>query len=311
MASRKEALGRGLSAILGSDGDLTPQEAVRQGKRLRAAGRVADVDISLVRPNPYQPRNDFNEETLKELAESIRQLGVIQPITVRATGGGFEVISGERRLRAARQAGLERIPAYVREADSGKMLHMAIVENIQRDALNPIEVALAYRRLMEECGLTHEGVAEQVAKSRTTVTNFLRLLKLPPRIQAGLRDGLVSIGHARALINIPSEHDRIRLFDEILQKRLSVREVEKRVRRYVNRHSEPPRREHEPSTKPGERDREDRGRDPYEITAFTTRLRNHLSTQVRIRHRSDGGRIEIDYYSNDDLERLLELLTRK
>ncbi len=299
MASKKAALGRGLGAILPSEEEEAELDAPRRSNRIRLVGRVAQVDVALVRPNPYQPRKDFKEEALDELAESIRQLGVIQPITVRATEDGFETISGERRLRAARRAGLDRIPAYVRQADSEEMLEMAIVENIQREELNPIEVALGYQRLIDECDLTQEEVAEKVSKGRATIANFLRLLKLPARIQASLRDGIVSVGHARALINVEDEELQQRLIDEIEKNELSVRDVEKRVRRWrtSTEDAAPPRTP--VRTAPADRD-------ALQLKDYTTRLRNYLSTQVKIRHKSDGGHIEIEYYSNEDLERLLD-----
>ena len=302
---KKSALGRGLSAILPDNDENEDHDRLQRSDRLRQAGRVADVDVSTVRPNPYQPRKNFDEKALDELAASILQLGVIQPITVRATDHGFEIISGERRLRAARRAGLKRIPAYVREADSEAMLEMAIVENIQREELNAIEIALGYQRLLEECDLTQEQVAQKVGKNRATIANFLRLLKLPPRIQASLRDGGVSVGHARALITIEDEELQLRIFSEIEQNGLSVRDVEERVRMWRDASSdngEVRREVDEP--KPGER----LDRDSLQIREFTSLLRNRLSTQVKIRHKSNGGHIEIQYYSNDDLERLLDLI---
>lgn len=308
MASKKARLGRGLSAILPSDDDQDETADVpKRSSRARLAGRVAQIDVSLVRPNPYQPRKDFDEAALEELADSIRQLGVIQPITVRTTEDGFEIISGERRLRAARRAGLQRIPAYVREADSEEMLEMAIVENIQREELNPVEVALGYQRLIDECDLTQEEVAEKVGKGRATVTNFLRLLKLPARIQASLRDGIVSVGHARALINVDDEEVQQRLIAEIEDQDLSVRAVEKRVRRWrtsLEEQAKPPKKA-EPVVRKGT------DRDALQLQDYTTQLRNYLSTQVKIRHKTDGGHIEIEYYSDEDLERLLELIVEK
>ncbi|RMF52827.1 MAG: ParB/RepB/Spo0J family partition protein, partial [Bacteroidetes bacterium] len=242
MGSRKAALGRGLNALLPSvqeedvqerpeGGDLPKSRLYNFEDRYRYLGRVAEIEIEHIRPNPYQPRKDFDETALNELADSIRQLGIIQPITVRAMGGGrFEVISGERRLRAARRAGLKRIPAYVREADTEAMLEMALVENVQREELNPIEVALGYQRLIEECNLTQEQVAQKVSKNRSTVANFLRLLKLPPPVQAALRDNSITVGHARALINVDDEAAQRRLLKAILENGLSVREVEEQVR---------------------------------------------------------------------------------
>lgn len=311
MSSRKTALGRGLSAILPpeDEGDSERERLFQRTDRFRLAGRVAEVEIGGIRPNPYQPRQKFDEKSLDELAASILQLGVIQPITVRATESGFEVISGERRLRAARRAGFKRIPAYIREADTEAMLEMAIVENIQREELNPIEVALGYLRLIEECELTQEQVAQKVGKNRATVANFLRLLKLPPRIQASLKDGRVSVGHARALISVDDDAVQLELIREIEEKDLSVREVEERVRKW---------REAEEtgsgaasgaeSRDAGSRISPRNDRDTLQVGEYTSKLRSRLSTQVKIRHKSSGGHIEIEYYSDDDLERIVDLL---
>ncbi len=304
MATRKAVLGRGLDALLpsqqsGSESDDGGRRT-RFEDRVRLLGRVVEIDLRSVRPNPYQPRETFDETALEELAASIEQLGIIQPITVRVLDEGkFELISGERRLRAAKKAGLERIPAFVRDADTEEMLEMALVENVQREELNPIEVAIGYRRLMEECDLTQEQVAKKVGKNRATVTNFLRLLRLPPRVLASLRDGSVTMGHARALLSIDDDDVQEQLLQEIIDKDLSVRQVEDRVRKLRDKSAES-----EPQTL---------GEAPsvaeLQVRDFTTRLRSHLSTQVQIRHKGpDGGRIEIAYYSDDDLERLLEAI---
>src|SRR5690554_4446947 len=216
MATKKAALGKGLNALIPSigarDDERSEEGGVSQSRlynfedRVRLLGRVAELDVEAIRPNPYQPRQDFNDAALDELAASIAQLGIIQPITVRALGESrFELISGERRLRAAKRAGLKRVPAYVRDADTEAMLEMAIVENIQRENLNPVEVALGYHRLIEECGLTQEDVAQKVGKSRTTVTNTLRLLRLQPRVLASLRDGTLTSGHARMLVSVEDD----------------------------------------------------------------------------------------------------------
>lgn len=304
MSSKKAALGRGLSAILPSQEDDEQRgQALERRQRMHLAGRVAEIDVTAVRPNPYQPRKNFDEDALDELAASMKELGVIQPITVRTTDDGFEIISGERRLRAARRAGLARIPAYVREADTEEMLEMAIVENIQREELNPVEVALGYQRLIDECDLTQEDVAQKVGKGRATITNFLRLLKLPPRIQASLRDGIVSVGHARALINVDDEEVQHRLIDEIEKEDLSVREVEKRVRKWresLEQDGQPAKPK--PPLQPAA------DRESLQVREYTSRLRNHLSTQVKIKHKGGSGQIEIEYYSDEDLERLLELI---
>lgn len=315
MSSRR-ALGRGLNAILPSEDDAAgpgvgaDQADIRNEDRRSTGavvGRIHDVPVAHVVPNPYQPRTEFDQEALDELAASIRQLGIIQPITVRTREeGGYELISGERRLRAARRAGLERIPAYVREADTEAMLEMALVENVQREALNPIEVALGYQALMEECGLTQEQVATKVGKNRSTVANFIRLLKLPPRVQAAIRDGRLSAGHARALIMIDDDDVRDRLLDEIVDKDLSVRQVEKRVKslqRTVRGDKGGAAPTHEPPAQVSHRDQ-------VYLQQYTNKLRSRYGTQVQIRHKSndEGGKIEISYYSADDLERVLELL---
>lgn len=321
MASKKVALGRGLNALLPTglqegeaDLDAPPLEAppsklYRFEERMRMIGRVADLDLDHISPNPYQPRQDFADEALDELAASIKQLGIIQPITVRALSGGrFEVISGERRLRAARRAGLKRVPAYIREASTEEMLEMALVENLQREELNPVEVAMGYQRLMEECGLTQEQVSNRVGKKRTTVANFLRLLKLPPRAQAALRERSVSVGHARSLINVDDEEFQLHLLEEIQHKDLSVREVEDRVRSWRKR-QKPPARPDAPAETPGRAAAPDR--DTLQIQDFENRLRAQFSTQIQLKHKADGsGKIELSYYSAEDLERLLELLLR-
>jgi ParB family chromosome partitioning protein len=316
MASNKSALGKGLSALLPSEekeeaadkekGDVSGSQLYRFEDGSRLLGRVAEVEVENIRPNPYQPRQEFKDEALDELAESINQLGIIQPITVRALGNGkFEVISGERRLRAARRAGLNRLPAFVRKASSEEMLEMALVENVQREELNPIEVALGYQRLLEECGLTQEEVAEKVSKSRATVANFLRLLKLPPRIQAALRDREVAMGHARALIGIEDQDAQVALLKETIEEDLSVREVEKRVREWRS-DDEAEEADDEPDTTT-EAPTPDRS--ALQAEEYRNRLRSHFGTQVQVKHRDNGeGKIEISYYSEEDLERIIDLI---
>ena len=318
--SKKSALGKGLSALLPSDeerddpsrqeksGDVSSSQLYRFDDGTRLLGRVAEIDLDRIRPNPYQPRQEFNEDALNELSASIQQLGIIQPLTVRSLGDGqFEIISGERRLRAARRAGLQRVPAFVRKADSEEMLEMALVENLQREELNPIEIALGYQRLVEEVGLTQEEIAEKVSKSRATVANFLRLLRLPPRIQAALRDRDVAMGHARALINVDDEDAQIELLEETVREDLSVREVERRVRDLrddaeeasdtTNAETPPPK-----PTPPR--------RDDLQLESYRKQLRAQFSTQVQIRRTSDEeGKIELSFYSAEDLERLMEILT--
>ncbi len=312
MASpKKAALGKGLSALLPSQPDSAAEEGGSRTRlynfeeRRRLVGRVADLELEAIRPNPYQPRKDFDEAALDELAASVGQLGIIQPITVRSLGEGqYELISGERRLRASRRAGLKRIPAYVREADTEEMLEMAIVENVQREDLNPVEVALGYQRLMEEVGLTQEQVADKVGKSRPTVANALRLLRLPPRVQASLREGALSSGHARALVGVEDETDLLDLHRLILDEGLSVRDVESRTRELRDggtAEEDPPAAEPATASLPQ--------RDRLQIEAFESRLREHVSSRVTIKHRADGGgAVEIAYYSVDDLERVVARL---
>jgi ParB family transcriptional regulator, chromosome partitioning protein len=325
MASKKAALGKGLSALLpsvpeagesgersGDGGGNAPSGRLYDfQERVRLLGRVADVEIESIRPNPYQPRQDFDEGGLEELAASIRQLGIIQPLTVRALGEGrFELIAGERRLRAARRAGIRRVPAYVREADTEAMLEMAIVENVQRENLNPVEIALGYQRLIDECDLTQEDVAKKIGKSRSGVANMLRLLKLPPRVLASLRDGTLSGGHARMLVAIEDEEAQLALHGEIVEKGLSVRQVEELVRQYRRR------LEGQDATDDATVAAREAAAAPtlphrsaLQVDSFTRNLRDRLATQVAIRHRENGGgKIEISYYSTDDLERVLDIL---
>ena len=319
--AKKSALGRGLNALL-PDHDDTDETASEEGTVRRSklyqfdddermVGRVADVAIEAIRPNPYQPRQSFSDEALDELAASIEQLGIIQPITVRARGNDeFEIISGERRLRAARRTSLTHLPAFVRQADSEQMLEMALVENVQREQLNPIEVALGYHRLMDECGLTQAEVAEKVGKSRASVANFLRLLRLPPRIQAALRDGEVAMGHARALVSIDERDAQVELLNKTIEDDLSVRDVETLAR---NWHADQEEADDDTSEETDAHDDAEASGPPsrtdLQLAEYRKRLRSQLSTQVRIHHKKEGeGRIEIAYYSEEDLERLIELL---
>ncbi len=312
------ALGKGLNALIPSDEqeeqtgaeeesgeDVSESQLYQFEDGTRLLGRVAEVAVERIRPNPYQPRQEFKDEALDELAASIEELGVIQPITVRALGDGqFEIISGERRLRAARRAGIDRLPAFIREASSEEMLEMALVENVQREELNPIEVALGYQRLMEECGLTQEAVAEKVSKSRATVSNFLRLLRLPPRVQAALRDKEVAMGHARALIAIDDEDAQVELLEETIEEDLSVREVERRARNWHEDQEEDTSADDEEPAPTAPPDREE-----LQLEDYRSKLRSRFSTQVQITHKKDGeGTIEVSYYSEEDLERLVELM---
>lgn len=226
-AIKKQALGRGLSALL-NDGVETNDEQ-------RSGAQIVSIDIENIQVNPYQPRTRFNEETLNELADSIKSLGLIQPITVRKKDQGqYELVSGERRYRASKKVGLKKIPAYVRSANDQELLEMALVENIQRQDLDPIEIALTYQRLLEDISLSVSELGQRVGKDRSTVTNYLRLLKLDPLIQSGMRDGWISMGHGRSLINVDSVEDQKAIYRDVLNKNLSVRQTEDRVKALKN-----------------------------------------------------------------------------
>ncbi len=231
MNVKKKALGRGLSALLENSGAEEISTQFHKGHDHIIAGTIANIPLDEIESNPFQPRNHFDEESLKELAKSIKEQGIIQPITVRLTEDNkFQLISGERRLKASVSAGLDVIPAYVRTASDHAMLEMALVENIQRKDLNAIEISLSFQRLIDECNLTQEELSERVGKNRTTITNYLRLLKLPASIQMGIQDGQISMGHARAIINVPSIDTQLGIYKDIIEQDLSVRETEEIVR---------------------------------------------------------------------------------
>lgn len=302
MASKK-VLGRGLGAFFpdyeegqGQEGKQGSDEAsnayIDPKKRVNV---VLHVPVENIRPNPHQPRKEFNEERLQELADSIKKHGLIQPITVRYIGEQrFELISGERRLRAAKMGGVEEIPAYVREVDDDDIIAYALIENIQREQLNPIEVAQGYERLIEECSYTQQEVAQKVGKKRTTVTNMLRLLNLPDFIQAALRDKKISMGHARALITIDDEKVQKRILDKAIENGYSVRQVEEAVRSLNKKTDRKKKKKSDPQHEAIYRD-------------ISDRLRSKLSTKVNIKPKRKGGEIRIEYYSDDELDRLLNL----
>ncbi|HCA81293.1 MAG TPA: DNA-binding protein [Bacteroidetes bacterium] len=296
-SQKKTVLGRGLSALI----PKAPMKEVsvrhdEVGSDSGGVGIMARIPVDQIRPNPFQPRTEFDPEALAELTRSIVEKGVIQPVTVRRVEGGYQLVTGERRLRAAQNAGLSEIPAYIIAVDSDEeMLELALIENIQRETLNPIEIAHAYRRLIDECHLTQEEVAEKVGKDRTTVTNFIRLLKLPQEIQIGLRKNQLSMGHARALINIPTEGLQLRLFQKIVDSGMSVRKVELLAKS---------------AGKPAEST--GRKASTREVSAgvqsLEEKLRQTLGTKVTVREKEQGrGEIVIEYYSLDDLDRLLDL----
>ena len=232
MAKIQTGLGRGLGALISDVNSIQQAAAKRPAEPARPLVSTSEIEISKIEPNPYQPRTEFNQEALEELAASIRLLGLIQPITLRPLANGrYQIISGERRFRASQLAGLERIPAYIRQTDDQGMLEMAIVENIQREDLDSIEVALSFQRLIEECNLTQEAMAERVGKKRTTVTNYLRLLKLPAEIQFAIRAKKISMGHAKALLSLESGKDQLKLANQIVEQDLSVRQIEQKIQK--------------------------------------------------------------------------------
>ena len=287
---KRTGLGRGLGALL-EDSD-EKDELSGSGATIR--GAISEIPIDQIEVNPFQPRTDFNPDALQELADSIKVQGIIQPITVRALSESeFQLISGERRLQASKLAGLDTIPAYIRTADDQQMLEMALIENIQRENLNAIEIALSYQRLLSECSLKQEELGVRVGKNRTTVNNYLRLLKLPPAIQVALRDGKISMGHARAIINIENIDLQLEIFKKIIAEDLSVRKVEELVRGSSVKKKE----------EPASRDQLN-----PEIAKLQEKLTSHFGTKIQIKaDQNNKGEIKIPFVSAEELDRILEL----
>lgn len=296
--SNKDALGKGIRSLLQSiDSDLkTPAGAVKPGvvQEVTSMNRIA---VDAVEPNPKQPRRDFDQTALEELAASIKLHDIIQPITVsKLPGGKYRLISGERRWRASKIAGLKDLPAYIRQANDQELLELALLENLQREDLNAMEVALSYKRMMEELTYTQEQVAERMGKDRSTVTNYIRLLKLPPDIQVAVRNGELSMGHARALINVDTIDKQLYIFDEIKSKGLSVRQTENLVRNFYKDGMEAKKTEPANTLPPAFKKIEDK-------------LATHFSTRIKMRHAKNGsGQITFDYYSLEELNKLLDLM---
>lgn len=300
MATKKKpALGKGLSALLeNASTDITTKSNAKT-----VLGNIALISLKLVEANPFNPRTSFEEETLNELAESIKEHGIIQPITVRKMGGDkFQLISGERRFRASQMAGLKEIPAYIRVANDQAMLEMALVENIQREDLDAIEVALSYQRLIDECKLTQEQLSKKLSKSRSAITNFLRLLKLPAPIQVGIRESLISMGHARALVSAGDEKKQIKLFQLAIDEHLSVRQLENIIRDAVevnvtNKKSNTASNKIELS---------------IEQNHFKQSFSDKISAKVDIKKTPKGnGKLMINFDSDTDLNRIIELLNNE
>ncbi|MCB0849941.1 MAG: ParB/RepB/Spo0J family partition protein, partial [Bacteroidetes bacterium] len=290
---KKSGLGKGLSALLDNNIPATDLKELNTVQ----PGIITTLAVEMIEPNPFQPRNEFKEEELLNLADSIRVHGIIQPVTVRRVHADrYQIISGERRFRASQLAGLKSIPVYVRVANDQSMLEMALVENIQRENLNAIEIAISYKRLIDECKLTQEDLGLRVGKDRSTVNNYLRLLKLPPQIQAALRDDKISMGHARAIINISDPMMQIKIFNDIIENDLSVRSVEEVVRGTAK----PAKKEVSISEK---------FLKGLEYKQIQKRLEDKFETKIEVKHRKNGsGQIHFTYFSTDDLNRLLDLL---
>jgi ParB family chromosome partitioning protein len=283
MAEKRPALGRGLSALIPDAPPPAP-----------ASDRGLEVDSDLLRPNKFQPRTAMDEARIEDLARSIRANGIIQPIVVRKVDGGFEIIAGERRWRASQRAGLLKVPVVVRDIPEERLLAVALIENIQREDLNPIEEAAAYRRLTDDYQLTQEQIADAVGKDRSSVANYLRLLKLPQEVRANLGSGALSMGHARALLGLPDDAAQLQVGREVVARNLSVRETEA----IVKKASQP-----SPGKAVVEKD--------VHTRAAEERLRFVLGTRVRIARKRKGGAIEIDFTSEEELNRLYELITGK
>lgn len=302
MSTKKSALGRGLSALLEGN-NATDQESAVIGQPISdnttnkpSPGGVSLIPLSQIEANPFQPRTEFDESALRELAESIQTQGIIQPITVRRMSHDrYQIISGERRYKASRLAGLTAVPAYVRTANDQSMLEMALVENIQRENLNALEIAISYQRLIEECSLTQEALGERVGKERSTVTNYLRLLKLPPQVQFAIRDGRITMGHARAILGVDDIGMQLKIFNDIIENDLSVRKVEDLVRQN--------------SPKKNGKNKKGNASWAIEVRNLEDRLEHRFETKVAIKHKDNGsGQITFNYFSNDDLNRLMDLL---
>jgi ParB family chromosome partitioning protein len=292
----KDALGKGIRSLLQNiDSDLKNTAGVLKPQVVEAATGIIRLPLEHIETNPKQPRRDFDETSLQELAQSIRIHDIIQPITVsKIAGNKYRLVSGERRWRAAKLAGLKDIPAFIRQANDQELLELALLENLQREDLNAMEIALSYKRMMEELTYTQEQVAERMGKDRSTVTNYIRLLRLPPDIQIAVRTGEISMGHARALINVDTIDKQLYIFDEIKSKGLSVRQTESLVR---NIYKEKEEKKPSESLPPAYKKVEDK-------------LASHFGTKVKLRHSKDGsGAITFEYYSLEEMNKLLDQMS--
>lgn len=298
-ATKKQALGRGLSALLKDpDNDIKSAEDNNADKVI---GNIVEIDINSIEVNPFQPRTNFSEESLRELASSIKELGIIQPITVRKLEfNKYQLVSGERRYRASKLVGLQTIPAYIRIANDQETLEMALVENIQRQDLDPIEIALSYQRLIDEINLTQEQMSDRVGKKRSTIANYLRLLKLDPIIQTGIRDGFITMGHGRALINIENQGDQLDIYEKIVSDKLSVRETETLVRNY----------QQEKST--DAKTQKTQQEFPKYVKKGIKDFSEYFGHKIDVKISKNGkGALTIPFHSEEDFNRIIKLVKRE
>lgn len=298
MEKRKGGLGKGLGSLIP---DAIKEPTVQQV----VVSAIQELPLADIRPNPHQPRKEFDEETLEELAASIKSIGIVQPITVREVEDGkYEIVAGERRYRASKMAGRETIPAYIRKTENDDVLALALIENIQRDDLNAMEVAISYQRLIDECNLTQEGLSERVGKKRATIANYLRLLKLPAEIQLALRNKQITMGHARALLGLDDPETQLMIFEQILKYDFSVRKVEEVVRELAN----PEKKEETVEQKDSKRVKKDELGDYIELQKH---LSTRFNTKVELKRNENGrGKIVIAFKSDSELERIMELLDK-
>jgi len=302
-AIKRNALGKGLGALL-SDNDIVNPKSTGLPPIVSKNNSIDSIDINLIETNPYQPRDTFETEALKELAASIKAQGIIQPLTVRKlANNAYQLISGERRLRASKLAGLTEVPVYIRAANDQEMLEMALIENIQRENLNAIEVAISFQRMLDECSLKQEELGDRVGKNRSTVTNYLRLLKLPPVIQAALRDSKISMGHARAMISMDSIDKQLYAFEEVLKNDLSVRKLEDLVRSMSDKNA----------VKLADKTKSPADKAAQAFSSEYQRIQSDLAAKFDAKvslkaDKSGSGSIQIPFISTDDLNRILEML---
>ncbi|HKL71771.1 MAG TPA: ParB/RepB/Spo0J family partition protein [Marinilabiliaceae bacterium] len=286
--AKKSALGRGLGALIDTTDDY----------KSRPAASIIEIDVDKIQANPWQPRSHFDEERLEELASSIKGVGIVQPLTLRKVGEeSYQIIAGERRFRASKLAGLKSVPAYVRDADDDTMLEMALVENIQREDLDPIEVAISYQRLIDECNLTQESLSDKVGKKRSTIANYLRLLKLPAEVQLGLRQRQITMGHARAIINVENGKKQIDILKEIIKNDLSVRKVEELVR--------------DLSKAPVEKSTQKKDETIEGYDTLKQQLSKFFQTNIQFSRTDSGtGKIVIPFKSDEELEKIITILDK-